>query len=52
MRFLLLNKNMLWNSLEVPLGSAFNEYPQHIFHGEIRKILGGYPILSGAMKST
>ena len=28
-----------------------NEYPQHIFHGVIRKILCGYPHLSGAMCS-
>ena len=30
-------------SLEVPHWGISNEYPQHMFHGEIRKILCGYP---------
>ena len=28
---------------------ASNEYPQHMFCGEIRKILCGYPLLSVAV---
>ena len=45
---------MLWvlirsASPEVPRQGASNEYPQHIFFREIRKILCGYPLLSAAM---
>ena len=29
---------MLWYSLETPQRGTSNEYPQHIFRGEIRKI--------------
>ena len=31
-------KHMLWALLEAPLWGASNEYPQHIFHWEIRKV--------------
>ena len=30
---------MLWYSLEAPRQGTFNEYPQHMFRGERRKIL-------------
>ena len=36
-------------SFEVPQGGSSIEYPQHMFFGEIRKILCGYPLLSVAM---
>ena len=36
-------------SLEVPHKGAFNEYSQHSFYGEIRKIIDGYPLLSVAV---
>ena len=45
-------KHMLWYSLEVPHRGTSNEYPQHMFHGELRKILCGNPLLSGAMRLT
>ena len=38
-------------SLEVPQRGTSNEYPQHIFCGEIRKIFCGYPLLSWAMSN-
>ena len=40
---------MLWCSLEAPRRGASNEHLQHMFKGEIRKILCGHPLLSGAM---
>ena len=44
-----LQKNMLWDSLETPLQGVFNEYPQHMFCGDIRKMLCKYHLLSGTM---
>ena len=47
--FLFLHENICFGySLEVPLRGASNGYPQHMVR-EIRKILGGYPILSVVM---
>ena len=44
MFFLFLHENICCGySLEVPHRGTSNEYPQHSFHGEIRKILSGYP---------
>ena len=48
--FLFLHENICCGySLEAPRQGAFNEYHNICFHGEIRKILCGYPLLSVAM---
>ena len=31
-------EHMLWYSLEAPRRGASNEYPQHMFRGEIRQL--------------
>ena len=50
--FLFLRENICCGySLEAPRRGASNEYPQHMFFREIRKILCGYPLLSEAMFS-
>ena len=38
---------MLWYSSEAPRRGASDEYHNICFHGEITKVLCGYPILSG-----
>ena len=49
--FLFLHENICCGySLEAPRRGASNEYHNVCFHGEIRKILCGYPLLSVAMK--
>ena len=48
--FLFLHENICcWYSLEAPRLGASNEYHKVCFHGEIRKILCGYLLLSVAM---
>ena len=48
--FLFLHENICCGySLEAPHRGASNEYHNICFHGEIRKILCGYPLLSVAM---
>ena len=51
--FLFLYENIRYvYSLEAPHRGASIEYPQQKFHGEIRKILSGYPSYwSGAMNN-
>ena len=45
--FLFLHENICCGySLEAPRRGTSNVYPQHMFPGEIRKILCGYPLLS------
>ena len=49
--FLFLHKNICCGySLEAPFQGASNEYNNICFCGEIRKILCGLPLLSGAMQ--
>ena len=40
---------MLWYSLEAPYRGASNGTHNICFHGEIRKVLCGYPYLEYAM---
>ena len=50
MYFLFLHQNICCRySLEAPHSDTPNEYHNICFSGEIRKILCGYPFLSGAM---
>ena len=48
--FLFFNINICCvYSLEVPQQGASNEFPQHMFYWEIKKLLCGYPLLSVIM---